>query len=102
MILGFPCHQFGQQEPGTADEIWKFCEINYGVSFPMFEKIDVNGKHAHPLFQYLKKAAPGVLGTKTIKWNFTKFLISRDGIPIKRYPSMATPAMIQKDIQRYL
>lgn len=102
VILGFPCNQFGQQEPGTEAEIAQFCEMNYGVSFPMFEKVEVNGKHTHPLFQYLKAAAPGVLGTKTIKWNFTKFLVGRDGVVIKRYPSMATPAMIKKDLEHHL
>lgn len=101
-VLGFPCNQFGQQEPGTSAEISDFCATNFGVSFPLFEKIDVNGRHAHPLFQYLKTAAPGVLGTKAIKWNFTKFLVGRDGKVIKRYPSMTTPESIRKDIQRYL
>ncbi|MCK9608706.1 MAG: glutathione peroxidase [Methylomonas sp.] len=101
-VLGFPCNQFGQQEPGTSAEISDFCATNFGVSFPLFEKIDVNGQHAHPLFQYLKTAAPGVLGTKAIKWNFTKFLVGRDGKAIKRYPSMTTPESIRKDIQRYL
>ncbi|AEF99903.1 glutathione peroxidase [Methylomonas methanica] len=101
-VLGFPCNQFGQQEPGDSAEISDFCATNFGVSFPLFEKIDVNGQNAHPLFQYLKSAAPGVLGTKAIKWNFTKFLVGRDGKVIKRYPSMTTPESIRKDIQRYL
>ncbi len=101
-VLGFPCNQFGQQEPGTSAEISDFCATNFGVSFPLFEKIDVNGQGAHPLFQHLKSAAPGVLGTKAIKWNFTKFLVGRDGKVIKRYPSMTTPESIRKDIQRYL
>ncbi|MDD2739876.1 MAG: glutathione peroxidase [Methylomonas lenta] len=101
-VLGFPCNQFGQQEPGKSQEIAEFCEVNYGVSFPLFEKVDVNGKHAHPLFQYLKTEAPGVLGTKTIKWNFTKFLVGRDGKVIKRYPSMTSPASIRNDIERFL
>lgn len=101
-VLGFPCNQFGQQEPGDSAEISDFCATNFGVSFPLFEKIEVNGQHAHPLFQYLKAAAPGVLGTKAIKWNFTKFLVGRDGKVINRYPSMTTPESIRKDIQRYL
>lgn len=101
-VLGFPCNQFGQQEPGDSTEISNFCTTNFGVSFPLFEKIEVNGQNTHPLFQYLKSAAPGVLGTKAIKWNFTKFLVGRDGKVIKRYPSMTTPESIRKDIQRYL
>lgn len=101
-VLGFPCNQFGQQEPGDSAEISDFCATNFGVGFPLFEKIEVNGQHAHPLFQYLKAAAPGVLGTKAVKWNFTKFLVGRDGKVIKRYPPMATPESIRKDIQRYL
>ena len=101
-VLGFPCNQFGKQEPGTSQDIAEFCDLNYRVSFPLFEKIDVNGEHTHPLYRYLKSAAPGVLGTKTIKWNFTKFLIDRDGEVIKRYPSMVTPAMIKADIEKYL
>lgn len=101
-VLGFPCNQFAQQEPGNSQDIAAFCELNYGVSFPLFEKIDVNGKQAHPLFQYLKTEAPGVLGTKAIKWNFTKFLVGRDGKVIKRYPSMASPASIHRDIERFM
>lgn len=101
-VLGFPCNQFGQQEPGTSEEIAIFCYTNYGISFPLFEKVEVNGQNAHPLFKYLKSAAPGVLGTQSIKWNFTKFLVDRNGIVIKRYPSMATPSMIQKDLKKYL
>lgn len=97
-VLGFPCNQFGQQEPGDANDIGDFCEKNYGVSFPMFEKIDVNGDDAHPLFQYLKSHAPGVLGTEMIKWNFTKFLIRRDGSVFKRYAPQTTPADIREDI----
>ena len=97
-VLGFPCNQFGHQEPGDANDIGDFCEKNYGVSFPMFEKIDVNGDDAHPLFQYLKSHAPGVLGTEMIKWNFTKFLIRRDGSVFKRYAPQATPADIREDI----
>jgi glutathione peroxidase len=90
VVLGFPCNQFGKQEPGGADEISKTCHINYGVSFPMFEKVEVNGSAAHPLFRYLKKELPGVLGGR-IKWNFTKFLIGRDGKPLKRFAPMTTP-----------
>lgn len=101
-VLGFPCNQFGQQEPGDSAEISDFCATNFGVSFPLFEKIEVNGQHTHPLFQHLKTAAPGVLGTKAIKWNFTKFLVGRDGKAIKRYPSMATPESLRKEIRHYL
>jgi glutathione peroxidase len=102
VILGFPCNQFGQQEPGTASEIQAFCETRFGVTFPLFEKVDVNGKEAHPLFQYLTKAAPGLLGTETIKWNFTKFLVDRNGKVIERYASMAKPEDMDKAIQKLL
>lgn len=102
VILGFPCNQFGQQEPGTAEQIQSFCETNYGVSFPMFEKIDVNGSNAHPLYQYLTKSAPGIFGTEGIKWNFTKFLVDRSGNVVKRYPPTAKPEDIAKDIQAML
>ncbi|MBD1849189.1 glutathione peroxidase [Leptolyngbya sp. FACHB-711] len=101
-VLGFPCNQFGAQEPGSANEIQSFCETRYGVSFPLFEKIDVNGSNAHPLYQYLTKAAPGILGTEGIKWNFTKFLIDRNGNVVKRYPPTAKPEDIEKDIQKLL
>jgi glutathione peroxidase len=101
-VLGFPSNQFGQQEPGTNDEIAEFCEVNYGVSFPMFAKVDVNGADAHPLFAHLKSAAPGALGTEAIKWNFTKFLIGRDGTVIKRYAPQAEPASIAGDIEAAL
>ena len=84
-VLGFPCNQFGKQEPGNADEIGAFCEKNYGVTFPLFAKIDVNGDDAHPLFKHLKSEAPGLMGTQAIKWNFTKFLIGKDGKVFKRY-----------------
>jgi len=97
VVLGFPCNQFGKQEPGSADDIAQTCHINYGVSFPMFEKIEVNGTAAHPLFRYLKKALPGVLGER-IKWNFTKFLIGRDGKPIKRFAPFTTPEMMEAAI----
>ena len=91
VVLGFPCNQFGAQEPGSAEEIGAFCTQNYGVSFPMFAKIEVNGEQAHPLFTYLKAQAKGVLGSTAIKWNFTKFLISRDGQIIARYGSVIKP-----------
>ena len=101
-ILGFPCNQFGQQEPGTADQIQSFCEMNFGVSFPLFQKIDVNGSNAHPLYQYLTKAVPGIFGTQGIKWNFTKFLVDRNGNVVKRYPPTTKPEDIAKDIQPLL
>lgn len=101
-VLGFPCNQFGAQEPGTEEEIGAFCEKNYGVSFPMFAKVDVNGEHAHPLFQHLKAEAPGVLGTEGIKWNFTKFLIGRDGKVVQRYAPTTKPEEIADDIERLL
>ena len=90
-VLGFPCNQFGRQEPGEAEEIGAFCEKNYGVSFPMFEKVDVNGDNAHPVFKFLKSESPGLLGTEAIKWNFTKFLVDRDGHVVKRYAPATTP-----------
>jgi glutathione peroxidase len=101
-ILGFPCNQFGKQDPGSNDEIMEFCQLNYGVSFPMFGKIDVNGAAADPLFKHLKKAAPGVLGSEGIKWNFTKFLIDRSGLVIKRYAPKDTPKAIARDIEKLL
>jgi glutathione peroxidase len=101
-ILGFPCNQFGAQEPGTASEIASFCEINYGVTFPMFSKIEVNGTGAHPLFVHLKGEAPGLLGSKDIKWNFTKFLVNRDGAVIDRYAPTTSPESIEKDIENAL
>lgn len=97
VVLGFPCNQFGKQEPGSADDIAQTCHINYGVSFPMFAKIEVNGAAAHPLFRYLKKALPGVLGER-IKWNFTKFLIGRDGQPIKRFAPFTKPEKMEAAI----
>ncbi|WP_296262096.1 glutathione peroxidase [uncultured Enterobacter sp.] len=97
VVLGFPCNQFGKQEPGGADEISKTCHINYGVSFPIFEKVEVNGSAAHPLFRYLKNELPGVLGGR-IKWNFTKFLIGRDGKPLKRFAPMTTPEKMESAI----
>ena len=101
-VLGFPCNQFGAQEPGEADEIASFCQKNYGVAFPMFAKIEVNGAHAHPLYQHLKKAAPGLLGSEGIKWNFTKFLVNRQGEVIERYASATAPESIAKDIEALL
>lgn len=101
-VLGFPCNQFGQQEPGSANEIQSFCETRFGVTFPLFEKVDVNGGNAHPLFKFLTKAAPGIFGTEGIKWNFTKFLVDRSGQVVKRYPSTAKPEDIEKDIQALL
>ena len=101
-VLGFPCNQFGSQEPGGSVEIGAFCEKNYGVSFPMFEKIDVNGPHAHPLYKYLKDAKPGLLGTEAIKWNFTKFLIGRDGEPVARYAPQTKPEELEKPVRALL
>ncbi|WP_373990586.1 glutathione peroxidase [Duganella sp. BuS-21] len=101
-VLGFPCNQFGAQEPGQAEEIGAFCEKNYGVTFPLFAKIDVNGDHAHPLFQKLKKDAPGILGTESIKWNFTKFLIRKDGTVFNRYAPATKPEELIADIEKLL
>lgn len=101
-ILGFPCNQFGGQDPGSNDEIMEFCQLNYGVSFPMFGKIDVNGGDADPLFKHLKAAAPGALGSQRIKWNFTKFLINRDGEVVKRYAPTTKPEAIAADIEALL
>jgi len=102
IILGFPCDQFGRQEPGEAEEIAQFCEINYGVKFPMFEKTQVNGDDAHPLFRYLKSAAPGLLGSQAIKWNFTKFLVDKTGRVIKRYAPATAPKDLEQDIEALL
>ncbi|KFB67424.1 glutathione peroxidase [Candidatus Accumulibacter vicinus] len=102
VVLGFPCNQFGSQEPGEAEEIASFCQKNYGVSFPMFAKIDVNGNDAHPLYQYLKKAAPGLLGSEGIKWNFTKFLVDRQGEVVGRYAPATAPESIASDIEKLL
>jgi glutathione peroxidase len=98
VVLGFPCNQFGSQDPGSNEEIGTFCQKNYGVSFPMMAKTEVNGAQAHPLYQWLKGQAPGVLGSEGIKWNFTKFLVAKDGTTVKRYGSMDTPASVSKDI----
>lgn len=101
-ILGFPCNQFGKQDPGSNDEIQEFCQLNYGVSFPMFGKIEVNGRGADPLFVHLRKEAPGALGTTGIKWNFTKFLIDSDGNVVKRYAPATKPSDIEADIEAQL
>ena len=102
VVLGFPCNQFGAQDPGSDGEIAQFCQLNYGVSFPMMAKIDVNGADAHPLYQWLSAAAPGLLGSKNIKWNFTKFLIGRNGEVIRRYAPQDAPASLAKDIEAAL
>ncbi|MBN3772824.1 MULTISPECIES: glutathione peroxidase [Burkholderia] len=101
-VLGFPCNQFGKQEPGDATQIGAFCERNFGVTFPMFAKIDVKGDHAHPLYRYLTDEAPGILGLKAIKWNFTKFLINREGRIVKRYAPSTKPDEIAADIDKLL
>ncbi|KQX84362.1 glutathione peroxidase [Variovorax sp. Root473] len=101
-VLGFPSNQFGGQDPGTNEEIGAFCMTNYGVSFPMMEKIDVNGSGALPLFQWLTKEKPGLLGSTAIKWNFTKFLVGRDGTVLKRYAPLDTPASLTRDIEAAL
>ena len=101
-VLGFPCNQFGTQEPGSEAEIGAFCEKNYGVTFPMFAKVDVKGANAHQLFQYLTQAKPGILGTEAIKWNFTKFLIDRNGDPVARYAPQTKPEELKQDIERLL
>ncbi len=99
-VLGFPCNQFGGQEPGSDSEIQKFCELKFHTTFPIFAKIDVNGEHSDPLFTYLRKELPGLLGTEGIKWNFTKFLIDRNGKPIKRFAPKDTPETLTSDIER--
>lgn len=101
-VLGFPSNQFGGQDPGTNEEIGAFCMKNYGVSFPMMEKIDVNGANAAPLYKWLTKEKPGLLGSTAIKWNFTKFLIGRDGTVIKRYAPLDTPASLERDVEAAL
>ena len=101
-VLGFPCNQFGAQDPGQDSEISSFCQVNYGVSFPMMSKIDVNGPAAHPLYKWLSAEAPGLLGSKAIKWNFTKFLVGKDGQVIKRYAPLDKPADMAKDIEAAL
>lgn len=101
-ILGFPCNQFGGQEPGSADEIQSFCETKFGVTFPLFAKVEVNGANAHPLYTYLKNEAPGILGSKDIKWNFTKFLVRRDGVVADRFAPTTTPSSIERDVEKAL
>ncbi|CAN0621803.1 Hydroperoxy fatty acid reductase gpx1 [Burkholderia multivorans] len=102
VVLGFPCNQFGKQEPGDAAQIGAFCERNFGVTFPMFAKIDVKGANAHPLYRYLTDEAPGIFGLKAIKWNFTKFLVDRQGNIVKRYAPSAKPEEIVADIEKLL
>lgn len=101
-VIAFPCNQFGGQEPGAAEEIAEFCEVNFGLSFPLMGKIDVNGANADPLYEWLKAEAPGILGTKKIKWNFTKFLIGRDGSVVRRYGPSDRPESLEKDIEALL
>jgi glutathione peroxidase len=101
-VIGFPCNQFGAQEPGDADEIANFCKLTYDVSFPVMGKIDVNGDNAAPIYRYLKDEAPGLLGSKGIKWNFTKFLVNRAGKVVKRYPPQAKPEDLARDIEALL
>jgi glutathione peroxidase len=101
-ILGFPCNQFGHQEPGDASDIRSFCSTQYDVTFPLFAKIDVNGASTHPLYRFLKHAAPGVLGSEAVKWNFTKFLVGRDGKVLRRYASADAPEKIGKDLAAVL
>ncbi|MBD9504403.1 glutathione peroxidase [Pseudomonas sp. BGr12] len=102
VVLGFPCNQFGKQEPGNEGEITQFCELNFGVSFPLFKKIDVNGAAAHPLYVQLKKRAPGLLGSQGIKWNFTKFLIGQDGQLVKRFAPTTKPEQLSAEIEALL
>ena len=102
VILGFPCNQFANQDPGSDEEITEFCQLNYGVTFPMFGKIDVNGSTADPIFKHLKKEAPGALGSQRIKWNFTKFLIDPEGNVVKRYAPTVKPKDIEKDVKKLL
>ncbi len=102
IVLGFPCNQFAHQDPGSNSEIGEFCQRNYGVNFPMFAKIDVNGSDAHPLYKYLTKEAKGLLGSEAVKWNFTKFLVGRDGNVLDRYAPTTKPEDISKDIEKAL
>lgn len=101
-VIGFPCNQFGNQDPGDNSEIQEFCQLNYGVSFPMYAKIDVNGNDAHPLYEHLKGAAPGLLGSRNIKWNFTKFLVNKQGHVIKRFAPATKPEKIEGEIESAL
>lgn len=102
VVLGFPCNQFGAQEPGSESDIESFCSTTYGVSFPMFAKIEVNGENAHPLYRFLKREAPGILGSEAIKWNFTKFLVDKTGKVVRRYAPTETPQSLEKDIEAIL
>ena len=102
VVLGFPCNQFGGQEPGTAEDIASFCAQTYDVSFPMFAKVDVNGEHAHPLYRYLKERKPGVLGSQAIKWNFTKFLVDRSGQVVTRHAPTSSPEALGREIEQLL
>jgi len=102
VVLGFPCNQFGQQEPGDEAEIRQFCSTQYSVNFPMFAKLDVNGNNAHPLYKLLKQAAPGIFGSRSIKWNFTKFLVDRDGRVVKRFSPKTTPEQLEDEINALL
>ena len=101
-VLGFPCNQFGGQEPGTEAQILEFCTLNYEISFPMYGKVEVNGEGTHPLYAHLKSAAPGLLGSESLKWNFTKFLVDREGRVVRRYAPTDSPASIEKDIEALL
>ena len=101
-VLAFPCNQFGGQEPGSSEEIQEFCTVNYGINFPIFEKVDVKGEDAHPLFKYLTSKKKGLLGSESIKWNFTKFLIDKEGKPIARFAPNTTPEKISKEIENLL
>ena len=101
-VLAFPCNQFGGQEPGSSEEIQEFCTVNYGINFPIFEKVDVKGDDAHPLFKYLTSEKKGLLGSESIKWNFTKFLINKEGKPIARFAPNTTPEKISKEIENLL
>lgn len=101
-VLAFPCNQFGAQEPGSADQIEEFCKVNFGLSFPLMAKVEVNGANEPPLYSWLKSEAPGLMGTKSIKWNFTKFLIDRDGKVVRRYAPADKPASIARDIEKLL
>lgn len=102
VVLGFPCDQFGHQEPGDADEIKNFCSLNYDITFPLYEKVEVNGGNAHPLWKWLKKEKPGLLGMEAVKWNFTKFLVDKSGKVVKRYAPTDTPEKIEKDLASVL
>jgi glutathione peroxidase len=102
VVLGFPCNQFGAQDPGSNSEIAEFCSLNYGVSFPMMGKVDVNGNDASPLFKWLREEAPGILGSTAIKWNFTKFLVGKDGTVLKRYAPQDAPASLTRDVEAAL